>query len=114
MEVRALRVGIYKGSSKDFSNNGISSRFDHAFVVCAEGAEVFDSENLPENLLVIDSVWGHQFARPLRETDTGCVGWMNGGALVYTSDSRFHNLSEYPLCLHDRQETQAAYEILSR
>jgi len=42
------------------------------------------------------------------------VGPMFGGNYVMTSDSRFRDVSPYPLPVHDRFETQEQYALLSR
>jgi len=40
---------------------------------------------------------------------------MMGGCFVYSCDLRFRELvNEYPVPLHDRQEPQKEYDMLSR
>lgn len=113
--IRAIPVYIYRDKIiGECSNGGISAKYDEAFLVCDEGQCRFDPDDPPENLIVIGTIRGHKFAQPYRETDPGHVGWMAGGALIYSCDSRFRRMSEYPLSLHDRQETQRTYDILSR
>lgn len=112
MKVRALSVEIYEGKGiGNCSNNGISERFRSVLLQCDEGNLEVDLDNAPENFCVIDEIMGHKFVRPYaRPTE---IGWMAGGAFVYTCDSRFRRMSEYPLSLHDRQETQRDYDMLS-
>ena len=51
---------------------------------------------------------------PMFDKDRGSgVGPMAGGNYVGTSDSRFSNVSAYPLSVHDRWETQEQYNSLS-
>ena len=51
---------------------------------------------------------------PMFDKDRGSgVGPMAGGNYVGTSDSRFSNVSAYPLSVHDRWETQEQYNLLS-
>jgi hypothetical protein len=52
----------------------------------------------------------HLHAEPI-DPPTG-VGWMAGGNFIWTSDSRFP--SDYPIAVHDRQESQDQYNMLSR
>lgn len=111
MKVKAIRASIYKnGSYVGCANGGISERYDDVYVVCDDGNYEFDVDNLPENLvkIVTRHLFGKEYkhAEPYASTDKGCVGWMAGGSIVYTSDSRF---GAGPLCLHDRQETQEMY-----
>ena len=113
--MKALRISIFKDSKiGTCSNNGISERFNDILLLCEDG--FVDVNGDEENLCKIDSItFGgktHYFVRPVAEP-TG-IGWMSGGSLVYSCDSRFRELSEYPLCLHDRQEIAEQYEALSR
>lgn len=113
MKVRALSVDIFESKGiGNCSNHGISEKFRSILVECKDGNYTVDLDNPPENFCVIGEIMGHKFVRPYAEP-TG-IGWMAGGALVYTCDSRFRRISEYPLSLHDRQETKAQYDMLSR
>ena len=107
--MKALRLSIYKDNSGDCSNHGISSKFRDILLVCDEG--YIDVNGDEENLCRIDTIMGHKFVRPMAEPKG--AGWMSGGTMVYTCDSRFRRMSEYPLCLHDRQETWDQYEAMS-
>lgn len=97
------------------SNNGISSRYDQVLLICDEGFIDIDEENPPENAVKIGTVkigydvYAH--LEPLKKLDEGCVGWMSGGAFAYSCDSRFRRISNYPLPIHDRQETQKDYDL---
>ena len=51
---------------------------------------------------------------PIEPVRSGCVGYMAGGNLAYTSDHRFRSRFDYALPIHDRQETHELYEVLSR
>ena len=42
----------------------------------------------------------------------GWIGGMMGGNFVYSSDSRFRQISPYPLPVHDRFETQKFYNSM--
>ena len=115
--MRALPLNIYENKSYgNCSNNGISSRYREVLLICEEGFINIDEDNPPENLvkLVVRNLFGKEYkhiepvARP-----TG-VGWMSGGSIVYSCDSRFRRLSDYPLSFHDRQESQEEYDMLSR
>lgn len=114
--MRALPLGIYKSNLGDCSNGGISSRFREILLICDEGHIEIDENNPPENLckLVVKdygfTVYKH--IEPVAKANG--VGWMAGGTLVYTCDSRFRRMSEYPLVLHDRTESQKEYDALSK
>lgn len=106
MTIKALKLDVFKHHSGDCSNGGISAKFNFVYLEHPEGNYKIDTDNPPENLckLVKRDIFGRQYmhvepvARP-----TGC-GWMSGGCFVYSSDSRFRDISPYPLSLHDRQE----------
>lgn len=113
--MRALPISIYEDKSiGNCSNNGISSRFREVLLICDSGFINIDENNPPENLckIVTRNIFGreHKHIEPVARP-TG-VGWMAGGSICYTCDSRFRELSQYPLCLHDRQETQEQYDAM--
>lgn len=109
--MKAISVSIYKPHYGDCSNNGISHRFQEILLLHDEGWIDVDPDNPPENLckIVKRHLFGQDFLHiePV-ERPTGC-GWMAGGCLCYSSDSRFTETSQYALSLHDRQETPEHY-----
>lgn len=112
MKIRALTADIYKPIYGDCSNGGISSRFDEVFVECQNGPHVLDRNDLPDNFVVAEkNRFGHVSFRPWAKKEPGNVGWFAGGCFVYASDSRFP--FDYPVALHDRQESQQLYNQLS-
>ena len=112
--MRALPVEIFKSSFGDCSNGGISSRYNKIMLVCDDGFIEIDENNPPENLCVYvkRTLFGeeHDYIRPYVEADG--VGWMSGGCICWSCDSRFP--SNHPLQLHDRTESQKMYDELSR
>ena len=114
--MRALSVNVYKSHLGDCSNGGISSRYDDILVICPEGNITVDEANPPENLCKVvtrDLGFGiYKHIEPVAKADG--VGWMASGAIAYSSDSRFRRMSEYPLVMHDRTESQELYDMLSR
>ena len=117
MIVRAISVGIFEDKSiGNCSNGGISSRFDNVLIEHPRGWIEVDTENPPENFckIVTRHLWGKDYMHIEPVAEPEHLGWMMGGCLCYSSDSRFHELTEYALALHDRQETQEHYDRLSR
>lgn len=117
--MKALRINVYKNPCfRGCSNNGISEKYENLLLVCNDGNFEIDTENPPENLCKV--VTRHLFGRdykhiePYTAPDKGFIGWMHGGSYAATSDSRFSDISDYPLAIHDRQETTAQYERMSR
>ena len=115
--MRALPISIYEDKGiGNCSNNGISSRYKDVLLICEEGYVVIDENNLPENLvkLVTRNLFGKEYKHIEPVAKPSGAGWMAGGSLVYSCDSRFREMSEYPLSLHDRQESWELYDMLSR
>lgn len=116
--MRALSVDIYNWSLGNCSNHGISERFKEVLVECPDGPIEIDDNNPPENLCKV--VTRHLFGKDYKHVEPiarpNGVGWMHGGCIVDSSDSRWHELTgiSYPLHLHDRCESQKLYNELSR
>lgn len=113
--MKALPISVYRTDRLgDCTNGGISSRYDTLLLACDDGYIDVDENNPPENLvkLVVRYFGGQEYKHlePVNRPDNGCVGWMYGGNIASTSDSRFP--SQYPLKVHDRQESQALYDAL--
>lgn len=117
--MRAIRVEVYKHGNDDCTNGGITSRYNEIYVPCPTGNEVFDDDNLPENMFIVGSVevFGkeHYHLEPAMRPAAGMVGWMDGGNIAFTSDSRWRMATgvTWPLQVHDRAETKAQYTVLS-
>lgn len=114
--MRALPISVYKDKKiGDCTNGGISSRYNELLLICEDGFITVDEENPPENLVQI--VTRHLFGKEYKHIEpvarpTG-AGWMSGGNIAYTCDSRFSRLSEYPLSIHDRQESWEMYHSMN-
>lgn len=107
----ATRLWIYKSSLGDCSNDGISSRYDTVLLIHPKGEVEIDENNLPENLckLVERNICGEVYKHIEPYAKTNGVGWMASGCIVDSSDSRFREISRYPLKLHDRTESKQKY-----
>jgi len=112
---KGLLVGIYQSKMiGGCSNYGLSSKYSKAILTGESVPEIFSaSEDAPLIMLRKKIVFGEEYiyCTPLDPVDLDNVGYMMGGCFVYTSDSRLP--SKYPIPLHDRQETQKQYDILS-
>ena len=117
--MKALPISVFENKRiGNCSNHGISDRFNELLIVHEEGFIDIDPENPPENLvkLVVRNLWGKEYKHlePVVGPDKGAVGWMFGGSYAASSDSRFGKISDYPLPIHDRQESQEMYDRMSR
>ena len=107
--VKALPVSIYESKNGgNCSNHGISETYKEILLICDDGP--VEAAGDEENLCRLDIYGTYKRVMPVKAPEG--VGWMDGGAIVYSHDSRFP--SEYPLKLHDRQETFEEYRNLSR
>ena len=115
--MKALPIEVFKSNCGDCSNGGITSKYTRLLLVCEEGYIEIDETNPPENLvkIVTRHLFGKEYKHiePVASVSSKCVGWMAGGCIGYSCDSRFSRMSQYPLSIHDRQETQAQYDMFS-
>lgn len=113
--MRALAVEIFRDGYGDCSNGGISSKYREILVECPTGPREVDEKNPPENLCkVVTRDLGfciHTHVEPVARPDG--AGWMYGGTIVDSSDSRWRELTglDYPLHLHDRCERERDYSM---
>lgn len=116
--MRALSCSVFRWSKGDCSNKGISSRFNDVLVICDDGPIEIDENNPPENLCkVVTRDLGFAIYRHIEPyAKPKGAGWMHGGTIIDTSDSRFHRLTgvDYPLHFHDRDESWEMYNTLSQ
>ena len=115
-KIKAMSANIYKHKGQDFSNHGISEKYDEILYESPDGYVELDTEDLPENfcVLVKRELWGekHYYFAPKTLIDAG--KWvMSGGTIVSSSDSRYGEaLGETtgrPIPLHDRVEQQIRF-----
>lgn len=110
--MKALPISVYRTARLgDCSNGGISSKYDTLLLIHDEGFINVDPENPPENAvkLVTRFLFGREYKHIEPLASPQHLGWMAGGNIAHTSDSRFP--SDYPLTIHDRQETQEQYDL---
>ena len=119
--MKAIQINVYRSSRLgDCSNNGISSRYDSLWLIHPEGYKEIDESNPPENLVKLVEKRSYsrpgevyRYLEPVAEPNG--LGWMHGGNIGESSDSRFYDVSGgYPLPIHDRCESQEMYDRLSR
>lgn len=117
---KALPVYIYKHKGETCSNGGISERYNEILLLCEDGFINVDMDNPPENLckVVKRNLWGKDYVHiePVKEVGKDRAGYMYGGCIVSTSDSRLRKVTgvDYPIDLHDRTESWEDYDRMSR
>tara|TARA_Y100000310_G_C20632346_1_gene789310 strand:- start:1215 stop:1571 length:357 start_codon:yes stop_codon:yes gene_type:complete len=114
---KGLNCYIYKNKGKDYSNGGLSSNYDEVLVII-EGEDigpVEQSDDTPTVKVVKRMLWGEEYIHVEPLDGPEGVGWMAGGCIVSSSDSRFgEHVNKYPVSLHDRCESQKDYDRMSR
>ena len=115
MKRKALPIYVYRHASfGDKKRTCLSDRYDTLLLLCDDGFIDVDTDNPPENLVIIDSIKigirePRFFIRPY--ANPKAAGWMAGANIGYTCDSRFgHN---YPLHIHDLDEDWDTYYAIS-
>ncbi len=113
--MKAIRVDIYRSDSGDCSNGGISSMWNQILLLHDDGYIDVDEERPPQCLckVVTRYIGGQEYKHIEPVSKPTGIGWMSGGCVCYSCDSRFRDFSDYPLCLHDRQESVKEYELYS-
>jgi hypothetical protein len=112
--MKGLIIEIYH-SKYDATNGGVTATADEALLVGDGIPQIFDDDGTRPVLKVVERVFFGEVYRhlePVEPVKRGNVGYMYGGNIGYTSDSRFPG--DYPLKIHDRQETQHQNDILSQ
>ncbi|MDD3029862.1 MAG: hypothetical protein PHS57_06255 [Alphaproteobacteria bacterium] len=116
--MKALSVFVYRNSCLgDCTNGGISAKHDRLLVLCKDGNVTIDEENPPENLVkLVHRVIGRDVYHLEPVAPAAGVGWMAGGNYAGTSDSLFSEMTGIygAISIHDRDEDQETYDILSR
>jgi len=101
-------------TSVDSTNNGISSKHN-SFVIIDPSIDGYikPDSTTPQLKLVRRNLAGGEYihAEPIEPVKKGNVGYMFGGNFIHSSDGRFPN--NYPIPVHDRQDTQEDYDMLS-
>lgn len=104
--MKGLLVFIYKNGGVDFSNGGISSNITMCLLVGEGVPNVFEAGDLPIVTIIKRELCGstHLTAYPVDEKGEPDRNTMFGGCFIYSSDSRFSEISMCPVPLHDRKE----------
>jgi hypothetical protein len=116
--VKGFTVSVYRNAEYgDCTNGGVTKTANQVLLVGEGVPQMYEPESFPEMpvlKLVKRNLFGREYlhAEPIEPVRNGCVGYMAGGNFIYSCDSRFP--SDYPIPVHDRQETTAQYEANSR
>lgn len=84
----------------DCTNNGISSKYNDLFLVGENIPKIFEVEDI-RKCIVLDYYKNYVRCKPVIYKNKW---YMAGGNFIYSSDSRFSNINQYPISIHDRIE----------
>jgi len=105
--MKGLIVDIFSNGS-NCSNGGLSSKVTKCTLVGRGIAEIFEvTEEYPPVQIVARELHHGTYLTAYPVNADGTLdksGAMFGGCFVYSSDSRFREISAYPVPLHDRKE----------
>lgn len=102
---KTIPVQVYPNPLGDCTNDGISSYYVTLYLIADEGYNELPETDTRLVVLKSENTYGdhiHKWLEPYLSPDINKAGWMNGGNIGWSSDSRFP--FEYPLSIHDRQE----------
>jgi hypothetical protein len=106
--MKGLTVEIFKTqafNNCDCTNGGISHKVNQAILIGEGLPEIFEpDENTPVLKVVKRNIFGRVYYHCEPIINPTGNGWMFGGNFVYTSDSRYYDVIDYPMPIHDRQE----------
>lgn len=90
----------------DCTNGGVSSKHDRMFLVGEGVAEIFEERpELPTLVLLKRFIGGREYLRAEPIGGEEPRPWyMFGGNFITCSDSRFQDICQYPIPIHDRKE----------
>lgn len=114
--MKCISIDVYRNADgRECTNGGISSIYKSILIPCEDGWIDVDENKPPKNLckVVVDEFgFGtYRHIEPWNKPEH--LGWMFGGNYAASSDSRYSKIWDYPLPIHDRQETQELYDMLS-
>jgi len=114
-EKSGVLVKVYSDGG-DATNDGLTSKYDEFVLLGIDGP--FKSNNEHIALKVVKRMIGgreylHAEAADEKDRPSNMVGPMFGGNFIFTTDTRFWEISRYPIPVHDRFETPQQNERLS-
>lgn len=108
MAVLGFQVDVYRNAYVSSGSEGLTSKVNSVVLIGAGLPEMHEpTEQCPALILyrkkLHDGTY-YYYCEPITDPDTGFRGWMAGGNYVFCNDSRFRQITGYPIPVHDRQE----------
>lgn len=112
--MKGLHAYVYRSAGQDCTNHGLTEKANNITIVGDGIPEIFEAnDKTPAFKVVRRVIFGEQYLHlePVNPPPAGWIGWMNGGNVADSSDSRFP--AKYPLRIHDRAESPELYDRMS-
>lgn len=104
-KVNAISIEVFRGNLGDCSLDGVSSRYNNLMLAIPDGPTLVDEDDPRLVKIVARALFGgiYKHIEPYKNEGKW---FMDGGNIGYTCDGRFRRYSEYPLMIHDRDESK--------
>jgi hypothetical protein len=113
-KVMGVTAYIYESKLGNSSNGGLSTRVATVTVVGDGIPRTYEANPLAPAVEIVETVPGYRTLRPLDPPPAGHTGYMAGGCYVKLDHHQVPEKLRGFLPLHDRSETYADYEMLTR
>jgi len=117
MPQKGLFVTVLKDANgSDCTNGGVTSKATRCILAGPGIEEIFyETDEVPALKLVRRTIGGKPYlhAQPFAPVPPNACGYMFGGNFIYCSDSRFSEINNYPIPVHDRIESAELNRKLS-
>lgn len=107
MTVKGIFCDVLRTAGQDCTCNGVTAHSQCVLLVGDGVPAHFEARpDTPVVKLVRRDLGGREYmhVEPLESPQGSWNGPMAGGNFIYSTDSRFHTVSHYPLSVHDRFE----------
>lgn len=109
--MKGMTADIFKFNGQSCSNGGLSATVDEVTIVSINGHAMppihEPDAKRPAVAIVTRECGGPYLTAYPCDPETGIIdkaGRMDGGCFIYSHDSRFRAIANYPVPLHDRKE----------
>ena len=109
--MKAISVSIYRDKFGSCSNSGVTTKYDEIYLEHPRGNIEIDAGDPPENFCKVvtryfnfNGGYEYKHIEPAAAAEHGRRAYMASGCFAYCCDTRFREISRYPLQIHDRTE----------
>lgn len=114
--LKGITVNIYRDSNQNQPINILNGK-NRAVLIGDNIAQIFEATNeYPALKIVTRHLFGRDYihAEPISKEPFDCLFFAFGGSFIYSCDSRFRELFDYPIPLHDRNMNLETKQLLKK